>query len=182
MNVGHSTDPGCYSRGVNYSATNRQMAALVELSSECHQSFKVSSNKFFTKFFNVKFYFYKIRVAFEIVRLLFHNICVRQHRLFLVEQQKRQREIFLGWHEYRRSHLSVRNRRKLRGSFYQVKLRLFCNYSLLKSPSRAYLGFGCKIWLHSSSKEIFGRYVSNLSESLYSLLERNFRHVSIDNW
>jgi hypothetical protein len=43
MDVGHCTDPGCYSRAVNYSATSRQMSALVELSSECHQSIKVSS-------------------------------------------------------------------------------------------------------------------------------------------
>ncbi|XP_046451016.1 uncharacterized protein LOC124199278 [Daphnia pulex] len=40
MDVGHCTDPGCYSRAVNYSATSRQMSALVELSNECHQSIK----------------------------------------------------------------------------------------------------------------------------------------------
>lgn len=41
--VGHCTDPGCYSRAINYNASNRQMTALAQLSSECHQSIKVSS-------------------------------------------------------------------------------------------------------------------------------------------
>lgn len=39
-NVGHCADPGCYSRAVNYNATNRQMKALADLSSECHQSIR----------------------------------------------------------------------------------------------------------------------------------------------
>ncbi|XP_046648260.1 uncharacterized protein LOC124338218 isoform X1 [Daphnia pulicaria] len=38
--VGHCPDPGCYSREIIYSATKRQMATLVELSDECHQSIK----------------------------------------------------------------------------------------------------------------------------------------------
>ncbi|KAK4014936.1 hypothetical protein OUZ56_027449 [Daphnia magna] len=38
--VGHCTDPGCYSRAINYNASNRQMTALAQLSSECHQSIK----------------------------------------------------------------------------------------------------------------------------------------------
>lgn len=41
MNVGHCTNPGCYSRAINYNASTRQMAALTELSNECHQSVKV---------------------------------------------------------------------------------------------------------------------------------------------
>ncbi len=42
MNVGHCADPGCYSRAINYNASSRQMAALAELSNECHQSIQVS--------------------------------------------------------------------------------------------------------------------------------------------
>ncbi|EFX79914.1 hypothetical protein DAPPUDRAFT_224885 [Daphnia pulex] len=38
MNVGHCADPGCYSRAIKYDASSRQMAALAELSNECHQS------------------------------------------------------------------------------------------------------------------------------------------------
>ncbi len=45
--VGHCADPGCYSRLINYNATIKQMKALAELSSECHQSIKVT---FFFKF------------------------------------------------------------------------------------------------------------------------------------
>ena len=42
MDVGNCVDPGCYSREIKYeSATIRQMSALAELSSECHQSIKV---------------------------------------------------------------------------------------------------------------------------------------------
>ena len=48
MDVGHCADPGCYSRAVRYSnATMRQMNALADLSSECHQSIKVKSNWYF---------------------------------------------------------------------------------------------------------------------------------------
>ncbi len=41
IDVGHCTDPGCYSRPITYSASMRQMAALAELSNTCHQSIKV---------------------------------------------------------------------------------------------------------------------------------------------
>ena len=41
MDVGHCSDPGCYSRLVRYDATMRQMIALAELSYECHQAIQV---------------------------------------------------------------------------------------------------------------------------------------------
>nr|CAH0110956.1 unnamed protein product [Daphnia galeata] len=44
MNVGHCTDPGCYSRAINYSASQRQIGALAELSKECHQSIQYDCN------------------------------------------------------------------------------------------------------------------------------------------
>ena len=42
IDVGHCTDPGCYSRAINYNASSKQMKTLAELSSECHQSIKVN--------------------------------------------------------------------------------------------------------------------------------------------
>ena len=39
--VGHCSQPGCYSKKINYDASDKQMAALAELSVECHQSIKV---------------------------------------------------------------------------------------------------------------------------------------------
>ena len=36
MDVRHCTEPGCYSRAINYNATSRQITALSELSNECH--------------------------------------------------------------------------------------------------------------------------------------------------
>ncbi len=45
IDVGHCTDPGCYSRSINYNASSKQMKTLAELSTECHQSIKV--NPFF---------------------------------------------------------------------------------------------------------------------------------------
>ena len=42
MDVDNCADPGCYSIKIKYEyATLRQMSALAELSSECHQSIKV---------------------------------------------------------------------------------------------------------------------------------------------
>ena len=41
-NVGHCADPGCYSRPIKYTVSMRQMDALAALSSECHQSIRVS--------------------------------------------------------------------------------------------------------------------------------------------
>lgn len=40
--VGHCADRGCYSRKINYGASNRQIAALIALSEECQQSVSVS--------------------------------------------------------------------------------------------------------------------------------------------
>jgi hypothetical protein len=48
IDVGHCTDPGCYSRSINYNASSKQIKSLAELSTECHQSIKV--NFFFYKF------------------------------------------------------------------------------------------------------------------------------------
>jgi hypothetical protein len=42
LDVGHCAEPGCYSKAINYNATSRQMAALAQLSNECHQSIKVT--------------------------------------------------------------------------------------------------------------------------------------------
>lgn len=44
INVGHCAEPGCYSRTINYNASNKQMKALIELSAECHQSVVVSQD------------------------------------------------------------------------------------------------------------------------------------------
>ncbi|XP_057369391.1 uncharacterized protein LOC130690394 [Daphnia carinata] len=38
INVGHCAEPGCYSRTINYNASNKQIKALIELSAQCHQS------------------------------------------------------------------------------------------------------------------------------------------------
>ena len=40
--VGNCGDPGCYSKNITYDATMRQMKSLAELSTECHQSIRVS--------------------------------------------------------------------------------------------------------------------------------------------
>ena len=42
IDVGHCTDPGCYSRSINYNASSKQMKSLAKLSTECHQSIKVN--------------------------------------------------------------------------------------------------------------------------------------------
>ena len=42
LNVGHCADAGCYSRSINYNSSMGQIKALMELSTECHQSIKVS--------------------------------------------------------------------------------------------------------------------------------------------
>ncbi len=42
IDVGHCTDPGCYSRSINYNASSKQIKSLAELSTECHQSIKVN--------------------------------------------------------------------------------------------------------------------------------------------
>ncbi len=41
--LGHCANPGCYSKVVNYNATMRQIMALAEFSTECHQSVRVRS-------------------------------------------------------------------------------------------------------------------------------------------
>jgi hypothetical protein len=42
LNVGHCADAGCYSRSINYNSSMGQIKALMELSTECHQSIRVS--------------------------------------------------------------------------------------------------------------------------------------------
>ena len=41
INVGQCAHRGCYSRKINYDASDRQITALADLSAECHQSIKV---------------------------------------------------------------------------------------------------------------------------------------------
>ena len=42
--VKNCADAGCYTRPIQYEASMRQMNALADLSSECHQSIRVSSS------------------------------------------------------------------------------------------------------------------------------------------
>jgi hypothetical protein len=42
LNVDHCADAGCYSRSINYNSSMGQIKALMELSTECHQSIRVS--------------------------------------------------------------------------------------------------------------------------------------------
>ncbi len=49
IDVGHCTDPGCYSRSINYNASSKQIKSLADLSTECHQLIKVKIS-FFMKF------------------------------------------------------------------------------------------------------------------------------------
>jgi hypothetical protein len=42
LNVGHCAEAGCYSRSINYNSSIGQIKALMELSTECHQSIRVS--------------------------------------------------------------------------------------------------------------------------------------------
>ena len=46
IDVGNCNDPGCYSRPINYvgGATSKQLAALIDLSTSCRQSIRVSLN------------------------------------------------------------------------------------------------------------------------------------------
>ncbi|XP_046458291.1 uncharacterized protein LOC124205042 [Daphnia pulex] len=55
MNVGHCVEPGCYSRAINYNATSKQMSALAELSTECHQSIAYDCNYAPFEFNNVPY-------------------------------------------------------------------------------------------------------------------------------
>ena len=43
MDMGSCRDPGCYTRPIVYKATSRQMMALIDISSKCRQSIRVSS-------------------------------------------------------------------------------------------------------------------------------------------
>ena len=45
IDVGHCTDPGCYSRSINYNSSSKQIKSLAELSTEYHQSIKVKISK-----------------------------------------------------------------------------------------------------------------------------------------
>ena len=43
IDVGNCNDPGCYSRKINYvETTTKQLAALIDISTNCRQSIRVS--------------------------------------------------------------------------------------------------------------------------------------------
>jgi hypothetical protein len=42
LNVSHCAEAGCYSRVINYNSSMGQIKALMEFSTECHQSIRVS--------------------------------------------------------------------------------------------------------------------------------------------
>ncbi|XP_046458942.1 uncharacterized protein LOC124205541 isoform X1 [Daphnia pulex] len=44
LNVSHCAEAGCYSRSINYNSSIGQIKALIELSTECHQSIKYDCN------------------------------------------------------------------------------------------------------------------------------------------
>ncbi|XP_046645807.1 uncharacterized protein LOC124336159 [Daphnia pulicaria] len=44
LNVGHCAKAGCYSRSINYNSSMGQIKALMELSTECHQSIRYDCN------------------------------------------------------------------------------------------------------------------------------------------
>ncbi|XP_046646354.1 uncharacterized protein LOC124336548 [Daphnia pulicaria] len=44
LNVGHCADAGCYSRSISYNSSMGQIKALMELSTECHQSIRYDCN------------------------------------------------------------------------------------------------------------------------------------------
>ncbi|XP_046645838.1 uncharacterized protein LOC124336182 [Daphnia pulicaria] len=44
LNVGHCAEAGCYSRSINYNSSMGQIKALMELSTECHQSIRYDCN------------------------------------------------------------------------------------------------------------------------------------------
>ncbi len=89
VNVGHCADAGCYSRSINYNSSIGQIKALMELSTECHQSIRVSF------IWSVEFLAFKFLILL-LVRLQLCPIRVIWHRLFLVERQRRNSAILLG--------------------------------------------------------------------------------------
>jgi hypothetical protein len=44
VEVDNCFDSGCYSSDIHYSASDRQITKLIELSNECHQYFKVCNS------------------------------------------------------------------------------------------------------------------------------------------
>ena len=99
MDVDNCADPGCYSRKIKYvQATDRQMSALAELSSECQQSIRVS----FVQRLIIIFLlcipysfgnaFLKIIPTVRLHRGAFRDT---RRRLFVVERQKWNSALFL---------------------------------------------------------------------------------------
>ncbi len=140
--MGHCTDPGCYSRSVNYFATARQMVALADLSDECHQSlnvryiyiylfypidyFKRCTSLFFPC---SDFFFYLFGLS---VQLHFRATGSKRRCLFLVERQEWSTAIFLvrKYHGY--PHLSVWHRPELCRVFHAVQLRFWFANSIIR--------------------------------------------------
>ncbi|XP_046456552.1 uncharacterized protein LOC124203768 [Daphnia pulex] len=55
LNVGHCAEAGCYSRSINYNSSMGQIKALMELSTECHQSIRYDCNYAPFELFNVAY-------------------------------------------------------------------------------------------------------------------------------
>ena len=124
--VGHCADPGCYSRPIRYNATMRQMNALTDLSTECHQFIQVKYIWYFDSFsLNWSLNFLSIFV----VRLQLRAVWIEWCHVFLVERQERSGPVFLGRWQRQRPHLSMRHRPKLRRIHYDVQLRFYCTRS-----------------------------------------------------
>ena len=122
--VGHCADPGCYSRAVRYrNATMRQMIALADLSSECHQTIQVKINWYIgiSTVITESISFFPFLL---LVRLQFRTARIERRHLFLVERQERCGPVFLGGEQFQRPHLSVRNRPQLHRILCDLQLRL----------------------------------------------------------
>ena len=111
--VGNCGDPGCYSRNITYDATMRQMKSLAGLSTECHQSIRVSAVPYVYPQYNRNNNQLEEANSIKIVRLCRRATSVQQRQLFLVERQKRRTEIFLVEKQQPRPHLPMRNRKEL---------------------------------------------------------------------
>ena len=122
--VGHCADPGCYSRAVRYrNATMRQMIALADLSSECHQTIQVKINWYIgiSTVITESISFFPFLL---LVRLQFRTVRFERRHLFLVERQERSSPEFLVGEQRKRPHLSVRNRPQLHRILCDLQLRL----------------------------------------------------------
>ena len=105
--VGRCVNRGCYSREINYEASKRQIAVLLELSAECHQSIKVYR---FISYTNRQLK-YKSFLIFLTVQMRQRTIEFKRNPLFLVERHERSRPVFLVGQQFQlpTTHLPVRN-------------------------------------------------------------------------